>query len=248
MRSLPVLFLAVFVLPAQEQPVAFVRGRSIMAADLDPDPRVVQQHKTSYLPAQFEQWLAYARQQKISSLIWAAVKEEFCRNRECEPNEAELTAFDNAFANREMERRVEDAARLASMDRQIAALPAGSPKRLELEKQRDTLRTADEALRSAPAGSSRNLSMMWVGNWKFFRELYRAYGGKVIFQQAGPEPLEAMRKLLEEHHKLKLFGIYDPELNKQFWAYYTSMRHNDMPDGGKFLETPWWLQSKPVKR
>ncbi len=248
MRLLPVLLLVALALTAQEQPLAFVRGRMILASELEPDARWLKQYKASLSAAQFEQWLADSRRQKISSLIWTAVKEEFCRNRECEPTEADLTAFETFSANREMERRVEDAARLASMEREIAVLPAGSPKRQELEKQRDVLRSADESLRSAAPGGNRNISKVWVGNWKFFRELYRAYGGKVIFQQAGPEPLDAMRKLLEEQYKRKVFGIYDPELHKQFWAYYVSMGHNNMPDGGKFLETPWWLQQKPAKR
>jgi hypothetical protein len=25
------------------------------------------------------------------------------------------------------------------------------------------------------------------------------------------------------------------------------MGHNNMPDGGKFLETPWWLQPRPAR-
>jgi hypothetical protein len=72
--------------------------------------------------------------------------------------------------------------------------------------------------------------------------LYRTYGGRVIFQEAGPEPFDAMTKVLRDHEKRGTFAIYDQELQRKFWAYFTTMGHTFMPDGATFMEKPWWLQ------
>lgn len=243
-RSL--LFLALAA-RASAQIVAQVNGVALTAADLEPDPREVAAYRDKWTPEQFAQWQAQARSGRLAGRIWQAVKTDFCRTRDCEPNEADLDAWVKASAVMEQDRRVRDAARMADLEKRIPALAAGSPERKKLEEELRNLRMADEALRAGRGDADRRIGVAWVGAWKFNREMYRAYGGKVIFQQGGPEPLDAMTKLLREHEKKGTFVIHDAKLHKGFWAYYTTMGHNNMPDGGKFLETPWWLQKKPAQ-
>ena len=42
----------------------------------------------------------------------------------------------------------------------------------------------------------------------------------MIFQQAGPEPLDATRRFLEAAQAAGDLAIVDPALEKPFWAYY----------------------------
>jgi heat shock protein HslJ len=50
-----------------------------------------------------------------------------------------------------------------------------------------------------------------IEQWKVNRALYEQYGGRIIFQQLGPEPLDAYREFLEEKRREGAFEINDPE-------------------------------------
>lgn len=88
----------------------------------------------------------------------------------------------------------------------------------------------------------RTLARDGVIQWKVSRELYKQYGGPVIFQQANPyEPIGAYRKFLEEQEKKKTFEIFDPELRQAFWNYFAD-DHDAMPPNEINYDVPWWLQ------
>lgn len=44
----------------------------------------------------------------------------------------------------------------------------------------------------------RDLTQSMIKQWKVNRALFQQYGGRIIYQQFGPEPLDASRMLLEE--------------------------------------------------
>lgn len=79
--------------------------------------------------------------------------------------------------------------------------------------------------------------------WKTNKAFYKEYGGRVIFKQAGPEPLDAYRKFLEEQAAAGSFEILDSADKQEFWSYF----HNDSihafvdPGGAEIFATPWWL-------
>jgi len=60
-----------------------------------------------------------------------------------------------------------------------------------------------------------------IRQWKLNRELYSQYGGRVIFQQLGPEPVDAYRMFLEERLRAGAFKIHNPEFEAAFWRYFT---------------------------
>jgi hypothetical protein len=60
----------------------------------------------------------------------------------------------------------------------------------------------------------------FILQWKINRALHQQYGGRIIFQQGGPEPLDAYRKFLEERQAAGDFSIEDPALAAEFWRYY----------------------------
>ena len=60
----------------------------------------------------------------------------------------------------------------------------------------------------------------FIRQWKINRALYEQYGGRIVFQQGGPEPLDAYRRFLEERQAAGDFRISDEALATRFWRYY----------------------------
>jgi len=90
--------------------------------------------------------------------------------------------------------------------------------------------------------------------FKLNQALFRQYGGRVIFQQMGPEPLDAYRKFFEEQQKAGAFKILDESLVPSFWRYYkTDKMHNFLSktreDGEKIFSIRWWsLDEKEIRK
>jgi len=56
----------------------------------------------------------------------------------------------------------------------------------------------------------------FIKQWKINRSLYKQYGGRIIFQQGGPEPLDAYRMFLQEQKKKGAFMILDKAFEEKF--------------------------------
>ena len=52
------------------------------------------------------------------------------------------------------------------------------------------------------------------------KALYKQYGGRIIAQQMGAEPYDAMHKFLKEKEKNGSFKILDKSFEAPFWNYY----------------------------
>jgi len=104
----------------------------------------------------------------------------------------------------------------------------------------------EEQLRPIKRKSAR----MFVKRWKVNKALFAKYGGRVIFQQAGPEPLDAYRDFLREQEKNGAFQILDEKYKNAFWRYFTDdAMHTfyDKDDGAKLINTPWWMMEQPAE-
>ena len=103
--------------------------------------------------------------------------------------------------------------------------------------------TPDEAAELQVA--RREMARSIIRQWKINRSLYREYGGRIIYQQLGPEPLDAYRKFLEDRSAQGAFVIHDEALAKDFWLYFTDeSKHDFMEPGGAdeqraFSSPPW---------
>lgn len=89
----------------------------------------------------------------------------------------------------------------------------------------------------------RDMARSIIQGWKVNRSLYREYGGRVIAQQLGPEPLDAYRKFLREREQAGDFAIFDPELESAFWDYLTDeSRHDFLGEEAarSAFDTPPW--------
>jgi hypothetical protein len=85
----------------------------------------------------------------------------------------------------------------------------------------------------------------FIKQWKINKALWEQYGGRIIFQQGGPEPLDAYRRFLEESQANGDFRIENAALEPGFWRYYRDESiHSFYPPGSAeeqaALATPPW--------
>lgn len=130
--------------------------------------------------------------------------------------------------------------------------PPDDPGRDELSSRIETLDQLQRSLDEMHGGSAEfhvereHVATAFIRQCKVNRALYRQYGGRIIFQQGGPEPLDAWRAFLKDQHKHGTFRILDESLEKEFWKYYvTDDIHSFYPAGSReealAFEAPWWL-------
>jgi len=136
----------------------------------------------------------------------------------------QLATAQPAEAERQgLSRRLADAERTAQMFEQTV---------------RELQDPADRAVRDQVAAAS-------IVRWKTLGALYRQYGGRIIFQQAGPEPLDALRRFLEERQAQGDFAIAATALEAEFWRYFRDDAiHSFYPRGSPqearaFGVAPW---------
>jgi len=91
----------------------------------------------------------------------------------------------------------------------------------------------------------RDMGRSMIRQWKLNRALYQQYGGRIIYQQLGPEPLGAYRRYLEERQAAGDFEIHDKALEEHFWRYFTDDSLHDFyesgskEEAGAFATPPW---------
>jgi heat shock protein HslJ len=103
-----------------------------------------------------------------------------------------------------------------------------------------TPKEADEV-----AAMRRNMAESVIRQWKINQELYSEYGGRIIYQQLGPEPLDAYRQFLEQRQREGAFTIHDKTLVDGFWDYFVNEAIHDFMEPGSadearaFTVPPW---------
>lgn len=93
----------------------------------------------------------------------------------------------------------------------------------------------------------RDMARGIIRHWKINKALYDQYGGRIIYQQLGPEPLDAYRQFLRQREADSAFAIRDPAIDGSFWRYFTDDSiHDFMAPGGadaaRAFTTPPWEQ------
>ncbi len=91
----------------------------------------------------------------------------------------------------------------------------------------------------------RDMARSIIRQWKLNRALYGQYRGRIIYQQLGPEPLDAYRQFFEERQQAGAFTIHELALADEFWRYFTDeSMHTFMERGAdgeaKAFKVPPW--------
>ena len=89
--------------------------------------------------------------------------------------------------------------------------------------------------------AEQGVAKVWVQQWKLNQALYRKFGGRIIFQQAGWEPIDAYHALLDSYRKEKKFVVHDATLQEAVYRYF---KHNfvyaDEKKAKFYFEKPYW--------
>jgi hypothetical protein len=205
------------------KPVAIVFGKPVHESDLVPAPGTPVTD-----PAARER----ARAEKLRAHVWSAAFADYARTRKIEASEAEIASHIRAHERVQKEGRIEREKQRAGLLAELKSPGLKDARRQRIEQHLKSLdylhehdarrdaELADPARRKIWEQSGRRVAEVWVKSWKLNQALYREFGGRLIFQQAGWEPIDAYRKLIEQTEKNKAFVIHDPTLREAVYAYF----------------------------
>jgi hypothetical protein len=148
------------------------------------------------------------------------------------------------------DRRQREAQR-QDLQRQLASPGLSESERAALVARIDV---EDKVLAALPApgqdtpqerAAREQIARAFILQWKINRALYRKFGGRIVFQQGGPEPLDAYRRFLEQQQALGNFEVRNEAMREPFWSYYLDDRKHSFYPKGSFEEaqafvTPPW--------
>jgi hypothetical protein len=187
--------------------------------------------------------------------ILAALSTQYAKDHHLEPTDQELQLFASSMKKREEEMYAKMQKDKERLTQELATPNISTESRLSKEKELQRLermmkqiteiRRITEPVAQQSGFASRTLAQSQVQKWKIDQSLYERYGGRVIFQQAGPEPWDAWRMFLLEEHTKGSFKILKPELEASFWNYHTNQAlHRFYPkeEGTGIMRTPFWQQ------
>ena len=192
--------------------------------------------------------------EEMQYVIVRKLLDQYAAENGIEVQPEEIDAYIDAIARatardrlRREARRAEIAGRLES-----GALADDERQRLsaELNVLNDLLESPGAPVSDAEAREERaareQIAAAFIRQWKINRALYDQFGGRIINQQGGPEPLDAYRQFLTEQARQGAFRILDKSLEPGFWRYFvTDSIHSFYPSGSpeeaQAFATPWWL-------
>ncbi|MCC7215935.1 MAG: hypothetical protein IT517_04130 [Burkholderiales bacterium] len=229
---------------AADTPVAVVFGQPIHVGDLTAPGGAKATDAAGAERAQGE---------VLRARVWSAVFEEYARRRRIEPTEAEIDS--QIEGQRRMTAHLA-AERLQQREASLAELesPGSSEARRQVAQQHlDTLdrlaefdaqrarELRDPAQQKLQRESERRVAAHWVRRWKLDQALFREFGGRIVFQQAGWEPIDAYRKLLEQAEARGRLVLSDPAWRTAVYRYFEHrFVYADEAMARFYFERPYW--------
>jgi Trp operon repressor len=237
--------------------VARVFGNDIRLGDISPPERSRSQVEKRRSEADFKAWLHDYRKKRLEARIWGEVTGRVLKERGLEPTAAEVQELVSFMAAKRLGRLSEFRAQRDKLKRKLArsGLDPRERKRvedhlatiekliaheIEQRKLAETIPNYAEIQRR----SAERVARVTVRQWNVNKALYEKYGGRVIFQQAGYEPVDAYRALIGEVRQRQAVEILDASFPAPFarMIKYLDMPHQYMPkeEADKYFKKPWW--------
>jgi hypothetical protein len=183
---------------------------------------------------------------RIQKAFGGPVLERFVEQHKIEVSADEIKTFQNA-SRKTTERKVrEQEAKLAELKKKLTSSDLSNEEKAKIMAELATHERLVEILRqSLSKDTPDRIARSIIAAWKTERELYRRYGGRVIFQQFGLEALDARRKLFEEAENKGDIKFDDNGVRHLFY-YYSNMKHLfvDKEEAAKMLEQPWFFSNE----
>lgn len=196
---------------------------------------------------------------KLNGLIFGQLLERYAKDNKIEPTEDELNAFILKTEEKVKQRQIELEQDREKLLKELESPALRDRERKDKESQLQTTESILKSLRERKEQTKemeeqlkpmkRQMAQHFVRAWKVNKALYDKHGGRVIFQQAGPEPLDAYRDFLKSQEKEGAFQILDTKYEASFWKYFTNDAMHTFyskEEAAKLMNTPWWLMEKPL--
>ncbi len=266
--SLIICFLFLFSAPPSlsatettvRKPVVEVLGRTIYEDDLVPQKAVGEQ-KAKLSPADHLAWYERTREEALRNLVWSAVFADFAQKRKVEPTPAEIDSQIRQTKRFMAEDKVRRQKQREELIVELKSLGLTEAQRKQKQQYLDTLNSlrdhdsrrekeqSDPAQRKMWQDSERMVAATWVKQWKVNQALFREFGGRIIFQQAGWEPIDAYRALLDQYKAEKRFVIHDPSLQDAVYRYFShNFVYADEKKAKFYFERPYWERTEQEMR
>jgi len=147
--------------------------------------------------------------------------------------------------------RKEVEARHVEIQKALQSETLPDAERTQLEGELQFLQQMQQAAQDADkqngdsrrAAAETQMARAIIGPWKVNKALYKQYGGRVIYQQGGAEPLDAYYKFFKAAQKGGELKFVNSDLETAFWGYFSSdSKHKFYPENEKdqAINTPWW--------
>lgn len=241
---------------ALPKPVAEILGKALYEKDLIP-PKADAEQKAKLSSADYRAWYERLRQEALRGLVWSAIFSDYAQKRQIEPTPAEI---DSQIRQQKKFMAGDKVRREKQREELVAELRSpGLPdaRRKEAQKHLDTLNSLRdndarmEQMRRDPArekmqqASEQRVAQAWVKQWKVNQALYREFGGRIIFQQAGWEPIDAYRALLDQYKANRGFVVHDPSLRDAVYSYFLhTFVYADERKAKFYFERPYWERTQ----
>lgn len=161
----------------------------------------------------------------------------------------EYKAFQDRF---EAQDRIKRQKKLAELDKKLQDINLSTKEKEQAEKYRATLlslasydkRREERSYKPTAEIAAREIWGQWVETWKFHKSIYDKYGGAVVKAKFGPDPVGAMKCLLEDYEKQGKIVIHDENLRLNFWqSLRLPPKRIAKPEEIDF--TPYWKKPLP---
>ncbi len=201
--------------------------------------------------------VANAQKDRLNGMILGQLLERFAKENKIAPTDDELDEF---VVMLEVSKKAQSRKWRSEREKLKAELKSDSHSEKDRKAKENFLRDIESILATEEncpyltpkqeketRRGRREMARMFVRQWKINQALFKKYGGRVIFQQAGPEPLDAYRRFLREHERKGDFEIRDPEAAKSFWNYFVNEKMHVFASGeqsAEIINRPWWKKTQ----
>ncbi len=180
----------------------------------------------------------------------------YAKTHNLQATNAEIEQFMAGKQKADVRVREEVEARLGEIQKALQSETLRGPDREQLEGELQFLQQMQQAARDAdkqaggsgPTAAETQMARAIIGQWKVNKALYGQYGGRVIHQQGGAEPLDAYYQYFKTAQKAGELKFVNKDLEAVFWSYFSSdSKHKFYPENEKdqAINTPWWQMEPP---
>ena len=195
---------------------------------------------------------------RLTGLIFGTLLDRFAKDNKIEPNDEEIDTFILKTEEKGRQNMLKYESDRKKLKAELKTKILSERERKEKQSLLQTIERILKMTREMEARSKGKEAQMlpikrqgartFVRKWMVNKALFAKYGGRVIFQQAGPEPLDAYREFLQEQEKKGAFQILDEKYKDPFWKYFTNeamYKFYPKEEGAKLINTPWWMMEQP---